>query len=310
MRTLIAFPCALLVASLLTVPPVGVGAAADQQPGATPPPGPRLAGAPDETFVKDGVTLRYRELGSGEPVVLIHGYTATLESMAGLANVLADDHRVIALDVRGFGRSSKFAEASQFGPRMVDDVAALMDHLKVPRAHIVGHSMGALIGANVVAKYPKRVISATLIAGPFYADAATFRKEAAPWISDMESGKGLGNFIQWLFPKMDAKMVAMISGQIMKSNDLPSLIAVMRSLPEIAIAGVKGGGVNTLVAVGTVDPLQPFSQSFVRSSAGAKLLQIEGADHLTIATHPDVVRAMRELTQSTSSRAQPLRDAA
>jgi pimeloyl-ACP methyl ester carboxylesterase len=299
----------LLVTSFLSGPRVGVEAA-DQQPGATPPSAPRLAGAPDEAFLNDGVTLRYRELGSGEPVVLLHGYTATLESMAGLANVLADDHRVIALDVRGFGRSSKFAEASQFGQHMVDDVVALMDHLKVPRAHIVGHSMGALIGANVAAKYPKRVMSATLIAGPFYSDAATFRKEATPWISDLESGKGLGNFIQWLFPRMDAKMVAMVSGQIMKSNDQPSLIAVLRSLPDLAIAGLKGGGVGTLVAVGTVDPLQPLSQGFAKSSAGAKLLEIEGADHLTIAASPDVVRAMRELMQGAASRSQPLRDAA
>ena len=309
MRTMNAYPCALLVASSLAVASVGVGAR-DQQPGATQPPAPRLAGSPDQTFVKDGVTLRYREVGNGDPVVLIHGYTATLESMAGVANVLSEDHRVIALDVRGFGRSTKFAEASQFGQLMVDDVVALMDHLNVPRAHIVGHSMGALIGANVVARYPKRVASATLIAGPFYADKATFTKEASPWIKDLESGQGLGNFIQWLFPKMDAKMVGGVSGQIMKSNDLPSLIAVLRSLPDLALPGLKGGGVSTLVAAGTIDPLQPLSERLSKSSPGVRLVVVEGADHLTIATNPDVVRAMRELMQGATSRSQPLRDAA
>ncbi len=174
-----------------------------------------------------GVTLRYRELGTGDSVLLIHGYGAALESQTGLANTLASTNRVVALDVRGFGQSSKFAEPERFGQLMVDDVVRLMDHLKIARAHLVGHSMGALIAANVARRYPARVSSATLIAGPFYPDKATFTKEAAPWVADLESGKGLANFIQWLFPKMPPAMAAGVGGQAVKENDLPSLIATM-----------------------------------------------------------------------------------
>ncbi len=252
-----------------------------------------FATAPDQMVTADGVTLRYRALSTGSPVVLIHGYTASLESQTGLANALATTNRVVALDVRGFGKSSKFAEPERFGQLMVDDVVRLMDHLQITRAHLVGHSMGALIAANIAARYPNRVASATLIAGPFYADKPTFTKEAAPWLADLESGKGLVNFMQWLFPKMEPAMAAGISGQAVKGNDLPSLIAVMRTLPELAIAGLPSKTMPVVIAVGTVDPLHPLSVQFAKSSPAAKLLEIEGADHITIAANPDVIQAMR-----------------
>jgi pimeloyl-ACP methyl ester carboxylesterase len=252
-----------------------------------------LAAATDQLFSADGVTLRYREAGTGDAVVLIHGYSATLESQLGFAKALASTNRVVALDVRGFGQSSKFAEPERFGQLMVDDVVRLMDHLKIARAHLVGHSMGALIAANVAARYPTRVASATLIAGPFYRDKPTFTKEAGRWVSDLEGGKDLANFLQWLFPKMEPAMATGMNAQAMKANDLPSLIAVMRTLPELAIAGLPAKTVAVVVAVGTGDPLHPLSVAFAESSPGAKLLEIPGADHVSIAANPEVVQAMR-----------------
>jgi pimeloyl-ACP methyl ester carboxylesterase len=214
---------------------------------------------------------------------------------------LTTTNRVVALDVRGFGKSSKFAEPTRFGQQMVDDVTRVMDHLKVDRAHLVGHSMGALIAANVASRYPKRVASATLIAGPFYRDKATFTKEVGPWVADLESGKGLTNFLQWLFPAMPPQMAAGASAGSLKTNDLPSLIAVMRSLPDLAIAGVRAD-VPLLVAVGTADPLHPLSAPFVKSSARARLLELEKADHVNVLVQPTLSSGMRELqTVSASS---------
>ncbi len=281
--------CALtLGVPLSTSNTVVAGASVAAQPAAG-----AFATATDQMFSADGVALRYREIGTGDPVVLIHGYTTALESQTGLANALATTNRVVALDVRGFGKSSKFAEPERFGQLMVDDVVRLLDHLRITRAHLVGHSMGALIAANVAARYPKRVASATLIAGPFYRDTPTFTTESERWLADLESGKGLVNFVQWLFPKMEPAMAAGLNGQAMKSNDLPSLIAVMRTLPELAIAGLPASAAPVVVAVGTGDPLHPLSVDFAKSSPGAKLLEIEGADHVAIAASPDVMRAMR-----------------
>lgn len=131
---------------------------------------------------------------------------------------------------------------------------------------------------------------------PFYPDKATFTREAAPWLADLESGKGLGNFIQWLFPKMPPAMAAGAGGQVVKENDLPSLIAVMRTLPELAIAGLPAPlAMPSVVAIGTGDPLHPLSLAFANASPGAKLVEIDGADHINIGASPEVVSTMRAL---------------
>jgi pimeloyl-ACP methyl ester carboxylesterase len=254
-----------------------------------------LAASPDQTVTVEGATLRYKDIGTGVPVVLIHGYTANLESMLAVGAPLASTSRIVAFDVRGFGKSSKFAEPSRYGQAMVDDVMRLLDHLKIERAHLVGHSMGALIAANVAARYPDRVSSATLIAGPFYADKPTFAKEVKPWVSDLESGKGLNNFMLWLFPKVDPKLASGFSMQAVKNNDLPSLIAVMRSLPELAIRGLERANVPALVAVGTGDPLHPLSTSFAKASKAATYLEVAGADHVSIASNRELQQSMRQL---------------
>lgn len=260
---------------------------------ATAPAPAALAAAPDQQFTADGVTLRYREAGSGDAVVLIHGYSAALESMFGVARALPQTHRMVALDVRGFGRSSKFAEPARFGPLMVDDVVRLMDHLKIPRAHLVGHSMGALIAANVAARYPDRVTTATLVAGPFWADAATFTKESAPWIADLEGGAGLVNFMKWLFPAMKPEMAGMVNAQTMKGNDLGSLINVLKSLPALAVNGLPKGGSKVLLVAGTGDPLHPLSVAFAKQSPGARLVELPGVDHVAVITNAAAVTAMR-----------------
>ena len=79
---------------------------------------------------------------------------------------------MIALDQRGHGRSSTFTHPARCGTAMADDVVRLLDRLHVRRAHLVGHSMGALVAANIAARYPERVASAALVAAPLYADSA------------------------------------------------------------------------------------------------------------------------------------------
>jgi pimeloyl-ACP methyl ester carboxylesterase len=275
------------------------GTPAWTQAAATPAPAAvaRLAEAPDKRFTRADVTIRYREVGQGPAVVLLHGYSGSLAAWIGFADLLSSSHRVIAADMRGFGESSKFAEAARFGEPMADDVVHLLDHLKVERAHLVGHSMGALIAANVVARYPTRVSSAALVSGPFYGDRATFVREAAPWIKDLESGQGLANFLAWLLPNMDQKTAAMASAQAMKGNDLASLIAVLRALPDLVVAPARALAVPTLITVGTGDPLHPLS---VKLAAGSKarLLEIQGADHINILRNPEMQKALRELLQS------------
>src|SRR5882724_12332867 len=91
----------------------------------------------------DGIKIHYMQLGrAGSYVILIHGYTGSAEGnwfRNGIAELLAANHRVVALDCRNHGRSDKPVPN---GPGRAEDVIELMDHLKIQRAHIHGYSMG------------------------------------------------------------------------------------------------------------------------------------------------------------------------
>lgn len=109
----------------------------------------RQAAAPaDQFFDSNGVSIRYVERGTGPAVVLMHGYTGTLDRhfiANGVFANLAQDHRAIAFDLRGHGKSGKPHDPGAYGEVMAGDVVRLLDHLKINRAHVIGYSLGALI---------------------------------------------------------------------------------------------------------------------------------------------------------------------
>jgi pimeloyl-ACP methyl ester carboxylesterase len=250
-----------------------------------------LAAAADQQFTGDGVTLRYRDVGTGDPIVFIHGYTGALESMFAVANALPADHRKVALDVRGFGKSSKFSDAAKFGQNMVDDVIHLMDSLKIQRGHLVGHSMGALIAANVLARYPDRVSSAALVAGPFW-DEPQFTAESKRWMGELENGAGLTRFMAWLLPALNEQQAAGFAGAAMKTNHLGSLIESMRAMPTLKLTALPKGGDKALIVAGTGDPLFPTSVALARNSPGSKIVDVQGANHVAVITHAETVKAI------------------
>jgi pimeloyl-ACP methyl ester carboxylesterase len=117
------------------------------------------------TFDAKGVKIRYMTQGSGEPVVLIHGLhasAATNWQLPGIFDALAKDHQVIALDLPGHGGSDKPDDVSAYGAQMAEDVVLLMDHLKVPKAHVVGYSLGGMITIKLLTLHPDRVLSAVV----------------------------------------------------------------------------------------------------------------------------------------------------
>lgn len=119
-----------------------------------------------DVTTSDGVRIHYFDLGrdSGRaPVILIHGFTANSEwkwIKPGIAQALAEDRRVIALDVRGHGKSEKPHDPMVYGPRMAEDVVEVMDALEIERAHVHGFSMGGSILTQILRNHPERVVTA------------------------------------------------------------------------------------------------------------------------------------------------------
>lgn len=119
----------------------------------------------DGSFDAKGVKIRYVIQGTGEPVVLVHGFAAsalTNWQLPGIMAVLAKDHQVIALDLPGHGGSDKPEKPEAYGVQMAEDVVLLMDHLNIKKAHVVGYSLGGMITVKLLTLHPDRIISATV----------------------------------------------------------------------------------------------------------------------------------------------------
>ena len=119
----------------------------------TPAPVPGLKSGHAEL---NGIRLYYAEIGHGSPVVVLHGGLANSDYLGSQVQALAARHRVIVVDSRGHGRSTR--DDQPFGyDLMTDDVVALLDRLKVQKADIVGWSDGAIIGLDMAMRHPDRV---------------------------------------------------------------------------------------------------------------------------------------------------------
>jgi pimeloyl-ACP methyl ester carboxylesterase len=104
----------------------------------------------------NGIRLYYALVGKGSPVVLLHGGLGNSDSWGYQVKALATHHRVILVDSRGHGRSTRDARPFSYD-LMTDDVVALLDKLKIARADVVGWSDGAILGLDLAIRYPDRV---------------------------------------------------------------------------------------------------------------------------------------------------------
>ena len=112
--------------------------------------------------MKDGVSLYYEEAGDGTPIVFIHEYAGDWRTWEPQMRFFSRAHRCITYSQRGYPPSDVPTDPAKYGQNLaVDDVVALMDALNIDKAHVVGHSMGALTALLVGVKYPERCLSVT-----------------------------------------------------------------------------------------------------------------------------------------------------
>lgn len=145
-----AFASALLFLSF-------TGTASAEPQWLTLPPTPTLPTAAQSGLAPvNGIKLWYAEFGQGAPVILLHGGLANSNYWGLLVRALAPHYRVIVVDSRGHGRSSR--DARPYGyDLMADDVVGLMDYLKIDKAALVGWSDGAIIGLDIALRHPQRL---------------------------------------------------------------------------------------------------------------------------------------------------------
>ncbi|WP_088345317.1 MULTISPECIES: alpha/beta hydrolase [Rhodomicrobium] len=145
----------LLSLFLLAALPIQAGMAAELWQTLPPTPAP-VAGAKTGYAKVNGIDLFYAETGAGSPVVILHGGLGNSDYLSKQAEALAPKHRVILVDSRGHGRSTR--DSKPYGyDLMTDDVVALLDTLKIDKADIVGWSDGGIIALDMAMRHPTRV---------------------------------------------------------------------------------------------------------------------------------------------------------
>jgi len=123
----------------------------------TLPPTPTLPKAESSGYAPvNGIKIWYAAFGSGSPVILLHGGLANSNYWGYQVPVLAKQYRIVVMDSRGHGRSTR--DGRPFGyDLMASDVIGLMDFLKIRRAAIVGWSDGAILGLDLAIHHPERI---------------------------------------------------------------------------------------------------------------------------------------------------------
>jgi pimeloyl-ACP methyl ester carboxylesterase len=227
-------------------------------------------------FRHGDLTLAFLDQGEGEPIVLIHGFASTKEVnwvYPGWVSTLTQaGRRVIALDNRGHGQSGKLYLPDLYATeRMAEDVVALLDHLGLPRADVMGYSMGARITAFLAVRRPERVRSAILgglgihLVEGAGLPASIAEALEAPSLADVTDRQG--------------RTFRAFAEQT--RSDLRALAACIRgSRQTLSEDEVRAIRVPVLVAVGTADEVAGSGAALATLIPGAEHLAIPGRDHM------------------------------
>ena len=145
----------------------------------------------------DGVKLYYEEAGSGAPLVFVHEFAGDLRSWELQMAHFARLYRCIAYNARGYPPSDVPKSIEQYSQdRATDDIRAVLDALKIDKAHIVGLSMGAFATLHFGIRYPERALSLTIAGGGYGAHPAQYEKFQADAKSNAQliRDKGMAYF--------------------------------------------------------------------------------------------------------------------
>ncbi|MFB2552164.1 alpha/beta fold hydrolase [Ensifer soli] len=237
-----------------------------------------LTPPPQSRFLSEGLEIAYFDAGDpdGPPVLLMHGFASTARVnwvYPGWLKTLGDaGYRVIAFDHRGHGESAKPHEADLYRPEaMARDGLALLDHLNVARAHVMGYSMGARVAAFLALAAPGRV--GALILGGLgigivegvgdwdpIADALL-----APSIDTVTHARG--------------RMFRAFADQTKSDREaLAACISTSRTL--LTREAVSQLSVPVLIGVGTKDDIAGSAAQLAALIPDATALDIPGRDHM------------------------------
>jgi pimeloyl-ACP methyl ester carboxylesterase len=228
------------------------------------------------SFHNGTVEIAYLDEGEGEPIVLVHGFASTRSVNwvypTWVSELRKDGRRVIALDNRGHGESSKLYDPLQYSiAAMAGDVVALMDHLEIARADIMGYSLGARMAAWLAVNATQR-LRAAIFGGIGMA---------------MIEGGGPGENVVAALEAPSLDEVTDPVGRTFRAfadqtrSDRLALAACLRgSRGLMSRAEAARIALPVLIAVGTTDEIAGSAEGLGQIIAGSEVLDIPNRDHM------------------------------
>ncbi len=227
---------------------------------------PTFAFEPDNHFFdSNGVKIRYFEVGSGEPIIAIHGFLANSELWFPYVSFLAKDYRLILLDQRAHGLSGKPHTVEGYGKEMSRDIVGLMDHLELPKAHLLGYSLGVVALSMTATENESRVLSLTYGGGPPRWEwspelDAHYQEKHDRWMNTTpEEAKELG----------------------IEGHDFVALAKLRLAQKELLVTkeSLENLKVPIMAVVGSEDPVIEEVLKFQEAFPSAEIAIIEGGNH-------------------------------
>ncbi|WP_420643577.1 alpha/beta fold hydrolase [Candidatus Leptofilum sp.] len=239
------------------------------------------------------ISLYYEAYGEGEPLILLHGLGASGRSWEYQHQRFTEQFRVILVDVRGHGRSDK-PPGPYSVPQLAADIFDLLDHLQIDQFHLLGLSMGGMIGFQMAVEQPARFYSLTVVnSGPEL--VAQNWKER--WlivqrrlVLNFMSMEKIGNFIgERLFPEPHQAHYKELFVQQMRENDPKAYRAVTNALIGWSVRSqLNRIQCPVLVISGDMDYTPVANkEAYVREMPTARLQVIENSRHGTPIDQPD-----------------------
>lgn len=222
------------------------------------------------------------------PVLLLHGFASSAEvnwHLTGWIDALTEaGRRVVAIDHRGHGRSQAFYEPSDYGPDIfAADAVALLDHLGVERADLVGYSMGARIALYAAAHHGDRVRRAAICGMGEHMFGGRGDNEGIARALETDEPDAIEEPTARTFRRFAERT----------GSDLRALAACIRpSRTKITPDDARAVSRPVLIAVGTQDDVAGDPQPLADLIDGAQVFRARGRDHMKATGAPEIIRAV------------------
>jgi 3-oxoadipate enol-lactonase len=238
----------------------------------------------------NNITLAYERMGKGNPLMLIHGYPLDHTSWNEVASLLENEFDVILPDLRGFGQSTTF-ETPYTMSDMADDLAGLLDHLKIEKVALAGHSMGGYVALAFAKKYPQRVSGLGLVSSQAAADSPEGKERRYQTAADVAQ-KGVGVVAEAMTPKLSADVRVQTFVRVVIEQQSPSaVIGALKAMAEREdqMSHISSVAFPVVLMHGDADVLIPIDRAKEIKAVlpSARFVELRGAGHMPMMEFPN-----------------------